>query len=328
MMDKKAGTLVISLDFELMWGMFDKVTIEQYGDRIRGVHEVVPKLLELFVQYEIHATWATVGMLMFDSKAALEAALPKAVPQYRLPELSAYNHLKVANITDTDQHYFAPALVRKIITTPGQELASHTFSHYYCLEEQVSGEAGKASFAADCQAMQTIAAQYGQTLTSIVFPRNQQSTEALDICKEYGLTAYRGTEQHAIYKPRNERSKTNLILRGLRLLDRYLNLTGHHTTPINRGSGEKLVNIPASRQFHPYSKKLSFLEPLKLRRIKTSMTHAAKRGEIFHLWWHPHNFGIDQEKNLTQLKSILEHYKQLQMKHQMTSQNMAELAQE
>ena len=324
---KPAGTFVISLDFELMWGMFDKVSLQDYGENLRGVHTAIPRTLKLFEKYDIHATWATVGMLLYSDKQRLAAALPSQSdqPHYANQSLSAYEHLYRSQIDDQDQHYFAPDLVKKIIKTPYQELASHTFAHYYCLEDGGNDHA----FTADCQAMTKAAAQFNQTLNSLVFPRNQWSTEALDTITTFGFTSYRGTENHFIYQARNEASKTNLVLRSLRFLDRYLNLTGHHTysapTPINR-SNDSLINVPASRQLHPYSKKLSFLERLKLRRIKTGMTRAAKRGEIFHLWWHPHNFGINQTENFAALTEILEHYQQLKQTHNFASKTMHEVA--
>ncbi len=61
----KHGTLVISLDFELNWGVHDVFTQEQYGENILGAREAIPKILDLFMEYDIHATWATVGMLGF-----------------------------------------------------------------------------------------------------------------------------------------------------------------------------------------------------------------------------------------------------------------------
>ena len=54
------GTFVISLDFELLWGVRDKRTITDYGANIRGVREVVPALLELFAESGIACHWATI----------------------------------------------------------------------------------------------------------------------------------------------------------------------------------------------------------------------------------------------------------------------------
>src|SRR2546421_12794150 len=76
------GAFVISLDFELMWGVRDKRTIADYGANVRGVREVVPALLDLFAERDIACTWATVGLLFFATNAAMRAALPARKPGY------------------------------------------------------------------------------------------------------------------------------------------------------------------------------------------------------------------------------------------------------
>ncbi len=59
------GALVISLDFELIWGVRDQRTIADYGANILGVRRVVPVLLDFFAERNIACTWATVGLLFF-----------------------------------------------------------------------------------------------------------------------------------------------------------------------------------------------------------------------------------------------------------------------
>jgi hypothetical protein len=51
----KFGKFVISLDFELQWGMLDHVTENSsYRKDIKAVHAVIPKLIALFDKYNIH----------------------------------------------------------------------------------------------------------------------------------------------------------------------------------------------------------------------------------------------------------------------------------
>ena len=70
------------------------------------------------------------------------------------------------------------------------------------------------------------------------------------------------------------------------------------------------------------------LDGLKLRRITRAMSHAARTGTLFHLWWHPHNFGRDLEQNMAMLEKILTHYQELQRTHGFRSCAMNELAQD
>src|SRR5688572_21752053 len=60
-----APRVVISIDFELRWGVHDVLGSDKdaYRTQLEGVRRVVPLLLSLFEQRSIHATWATVGAL-------------------------------------------------------------------------------------------------------------------------------------------------------------------------------------------------------------------------------------------------------------------------
>lgn len=329
---KDIGAFVISLDFELMWGMFDKVTEEDYDDSLRGVHMAIPRLLSLFKEYDIHATWATVGMLTAYHTAELVELTPlfNERPIYLRPELSAYEHFHKfkEQIDSAPDIYLAPELVEMIKDTPHQEIASHTFSHYYCLEEKKEGQDETETFTADALAIQKAFDRFNVKPTSMVFPRNQWTNEALHVLKRLGYVAYRGTEDHFLYRARTDEDQTNLIIRSLRLIDSYFNLSGHHTYKLSQvnDSVAELKNVPASRFLRPYSKLLAPLQSLKLKRIKNSMTRAAKRGEIYHLWWHPHNFGTNQAQNFKILEAILKHYQYLNKRYFWESANMSEVA--
>jgi hypothetical protein len=322
------GLFVVSLDFELYWGMFDKVTLEEYGANIRGAHAAIPEILALFKRYGIHATWAIVGMLMCEDRDTLSSLLPKKElrPVYGDMRISSYAHMESAQLgvdERDDPYHFGASLVRAIAATPGQELASHTFSHYYCLDGE---ENTPAVFAEDCAAQEAAARHYGAQMTSIVFPRNQTTREALRVCAENGYTAYRGTPAHVLYSGKKEAAQVNPLLRMLRLIDAYINITGHHTFPLAAVREGVLANVLGSRFLRPYTPRLRFLEPLRLLRIKAGMTRAAKKGEVFHLWWHPHNFGINRKENLAFLTALLEHFAYLNEAYGMESASMREVA--
>ena len=70
------GALVISLDFELHWGVRDSRTLDSYRANLLGVRQAIPAMLELFAARGIHATWATVGILFCRNKKELEDTLP------------------------------------------------------------------------------------------------------------------------------------------------------------------------------------------------------------------------------------------------------------
>jgi hypothetical protein len=45
------GTFIISLDFELHWGIRDVKTVEQYRENLIGVRRAVPAMLATFAEY-------------------------------------------------------------------------------------------------------------------------------------------------------------------------------------------------------------------------------------------------------------------------------------
>ncbi|HET8963874.1 MAG TPA: hypothetical protein VFM99_08250, partial [Chitinophagales bacterium] len=69
-------------------------------------------------------------------------------------------------------------------------------------------------------------------------------------------------------------------------------------------------------------------EPLRLRRILKGMEAAAKKGKVYHLWWHPHNFGSFQDQNFSILEKICLHYKKLNSQYKFESATMKSLSEE
>jgi peptidoglycan/xylan/chitin deacetylase (PgdA/CDA1 family) len=322
-MSAETGKFVISLDFEIMWGVHDVVTLDIYGEHLRGVHTAIPGMLSIFRKHHIKATFATVGLLFFKTKDELLAACPIQKPQYKNPKLSPYTTEmnKVGNSFQDDPYHFAPQLIAQIKEMPEQEIGTHTFCHYYCLEEGQT----ITDFAEDIKAAIAIAQKNGLTIKSIVFPRNQFNDDYLKLCASFGITSVRGNETSWLYEARTGANES-VIRRALRLVDAYLNISGMHCYTDDYMARAKPYNIPSSRFLRQYKSALKFFEPLRLRRIKNAMTYAAKNNLTYHLWWHPHNFGINQEQNFAFLDKILAHYNTLQHKYNLTNYTMAELA--
>ncbi len=319
----KKGKFVISLDFELFWGVRDKKTIESYGKNISGVHDVIPKLLTIFREFDVCATFSTVGFLFFERKSEIMENTPSLLPSYSKEVLSPYNGAfeSVGDNYEEDVYHYAPNLIKLILENPEHEIGTHTFSHYYCLEEGQNVD----QFYADIEKAKKIAQKYNLELSSLVFPRNQFNDEYLEACKSLGIICYRGNEISWLYKPKSGKQETKLR-RGGRLLDAYINISGHNCYSDEFIKKNFPLNIPSSRFLRPYDRRLGLFDNIRLNRITKSMTYAAKNNLTYHLWWHPHNFGVDQEKNLSFLRKILEHYKKLNENYQFQSTTMSKLA--
>lgn len=321
-MAKQKGIFIISLDFELYWGERDKEDLEDYKEILLGGRSIIPSLLKLFAEHKIHATWATVGFLFFESRDELIRGLPTKRPNYANSKLSPYSHINnIGNNEREDPFHYAPSLIKMILSFPYQEIGIHTFSHYYCLERGQDIH----TFKDDLEAAIKAAKKYNITIESLVFPRNQFNSEYISICREMGIKAYRGNIPCWIYKARSQEDES-LLIRGLRLLDSYVNISGHNSYPSDIPGHDFPFNIYASRFLRPYSNGLKILEPLRLRRILSDLDYAAKKGLIYHLWWHPHDFGINPEENMSFLKKVLNYYTKLREIYGMSSLNNGELA--
>lgn len=323
MLSPAPGALVISLDFELAWGVFDTLPPDGgYRKNLLGAREAIPRILDVFEQYDVAATWATVGFLFAESRDELEHFAPEVRPTYLNKKLDPYSVPLGRNERESPLQY-APSLIAEVASRRRQEVASHTFSHYYCLEEGQTLD----QFEADTASAVEIARSRGIALRSMVFPRNQIRDDYLMSLPKNGFTSFRGAEDHLLYRPRPGRSG-NLLIRSARLADAFVNISGNGGVPqtLLRSGDNKLANIRSSRFLRPAVARMGPLEDLRLRRVINSMKASALTGSFFHLWWHPHNFGADIGGNLRGLSILLREYQSLRDAYGFRSLTMHEAA--
>ena len=319
------GSFTISLDFELFWGVRDVKTLNDYGDNIIGVWEVIPRVLKLFEEYQIHATWGVVGFINFYTFNDIEWV--NILPKYKNSWLSPYSHIismqefalnyEEEEIGGILNMHFAPQLIELIANTPHQEIATHTYSHYYIDEKPIIPQA----FELDVKKAIDVFKRDGYDISSLIIPRNHTDRESIKVLNKTDIKRYRGNPEHWAY--RNGESGKNIFIRAFRLLDTYINLSGSHGYRAKRVNN--LTELKSSIFLRPYSKRLRALESLKIKRVKDAMSEVAKSDKNFHLWWHPHNFGVNIEENLSNLEEILKHFRYLNQNYGMKSLNMQEL---
>ena len=235
--------------------------------------------------------------------------------------MSPYNNGYITKIKKKDESlYFAPVSIKKLKESGNIEVATHTFCHYYCWEKGQTIE----EFKEDIECAINAARKHNVDLKSIIFPRNEVTDDYLRVCSDFGITSYRGNPKHFFNKQKNKVAR--IIQRVLRIADTYINISGHNTYSIDElDINEGCVNVPASRFLRPYSKKLSLLDGLRFRRIKKDIRYAAKHNQLYHLWWHPHNFGNHINENMLFLEKILNEYSHCHAKYGMRSYTMHEI---
>lgn len=308
------GNLIISLDFELHWGGVEKWDINKRDRYFSDTINFIPEFLDIFKENSIRATWATVGFLFAKDKKQLLKFAPINTPTYKREELSYYNYFsELGNDHHDDPYHFASNLIQKILITPGQELASHTFEHYYCNEPGQTLE----QFDADLKAAQAIAKEnFGVTLKSLVFPRNQLNISYLDVAKKNGIKVVRSNPN--VWFWNNNYGKLTPLIRAWDTLFPISKTLCFDNVKESNG----VLHLPASRFYRPYKKGEEIIQELKLNRIKDEMSYAAYHNLNYHLWWHPHNFGEDILNNKIQLLELIEHFKRLKDKYNFSSANM------
>lgn len=312
------GNLVISLDFELLWGVFDKVDWREKREYFQNTRKLIPEILQLFDKYDVHCTWATVGMLFNRDWDEWNTNIPKHLPDYDNQNISAYKYGKSIQYKETEKLCFAPNLVKLINESKGQELGSHTYSHYYCLEP---GQDSLA-FKADLEKSSEVASNLGIGLKSLVFPRNQYNSAYLEICEKSGINTLRINPDNWYWQ---NTQRDSLAQKIFRTGDAYFGLLDKsYSSSKIQNFTQNITGQKASRLLRPYSGR-KIINSLKTKRICREMEYAAKMGEYYHLWWHPHNFGNNPNENLRELDSILSFYKKLKNKYAMQSLNMNEL---
>ena len=317
------GQFVISLDFEKYWGVFDSLATGNYNDNLNNVDFVIERLLNLSHTYQIKLTFATVGFLFNRNKQDYIKNIPEKIPTYRKEMHNPYPLIEnIEPIENIDSIYYGRNALLKIKEAKTHEISTHTYCHYYCLEDGQTLD----QFDADIKMAKKVASDLGIKIKSIVFPRNQVNNDYLEICKKNEILSYRGVEDHFIYEAKSKDASKKSWHRALRLADSYFNITGSHTHKFSALKEDQIINIPSSRFFRPFSRKLSFLEPFKVKRVIKAMTKAAKNRELYHLWFHPHNFGNNITENFNNLETIFKTFSTLNKEFGFESTTMSECA--
>jgi peptidoglycan/xylan/chitin deacetylase (PgdA/CDA1 family) len=301
---------VVSVDFERRWGVYHRLGLnaDAYREHLENTQPVVAGLLELFVARNIRATWAAVGAMACCDWTEYFARAPRP-PAYHNPALAISP--RYAEL-DRDGHlHFAPDLLRMVHATPGQELGTHTFSHILMREPGVTADDVKA----DLEAVTRLSRQrFGAGPVSLVFPRNQVAF--LAVTRACGIRIWRGNELGWHYDC-NETSRSRPVARARRLLD-SLNPRTRHASPVEDDMTRATIflrtNLPAPAW------------ALHRARIRNELA-ALQPSQVFHIWWHDHNLGVDTRLRMARVAEVLDMVAERCARGQLVSANMSDLLQ-
>lgn len=300
--------IVISLDFEMRWGMHDILGTNKdaYRENLENVNHVVPALLKMFSDRSIHATWACVGALGCANWEEYFNRAPRP-PIYENPTLAVKP--EYAEMDRSGSLHFAPDLIKSIQATPGQELGTHTFSHIFMREPGITEQDVFADLAAVSDLWKE---KFGGPPVSLVFPRNQYAY--LDVVSTMGIRIWRGN-QSTWYFNCNEAGNNTLFPRALRLLE-DVNPFAKRSYP--HQSGLTQASLFVRFNLNDLGWRLHF------SRIRNELV-SLQPEEVLHLWWHPHNLGSDMKIRLKRAEQVLDLIAEKMAKKDTFSKNMAEL---
>jgi hypothetical protein len=261
------GILCISIDVELAWGMWDCLSPEYMRNCLRLERAIVARLLGLFTEYDVTATWAVVGHLLRPRRD---------VPADRLPA------------------WYAPDVIEAIARAETrQEIGSHSFAHP-CYPKLTLEQA-----AADLEAAASVHREHGLSFDSFVFPRNQVAHCAL--LARNGVRVCRTVDRgwHTRIAGWNR-----VFGRAANLAEKVIPLPPATVAPRR---GPHLTEIEASMLLIGRDGLRRLVHPRALvAKAVLGIRAAVRKGRVFHLWFHPSNFYVDGETQFAILRRILD----------------------
>lgn len=301
------GTLVVSLDTEFVWGMFDKGSINPY--QYNGTREVIQRLLCLFDEYQVPATWGLVTHLLSDC-----SSMSNNVQTTHLSSEEFGRDATLPCEQGIDQDlWYKPNLVEQIKDADvDHDIGSHTHTHL------VFEGATRDAVCADITQSIAVAKRNGVEPKSFIFPRNQIAH--LDVVKEAGFEVFRGIdarwyERHRLPTP---------VVKGARFTEEAAKLTPPTVLPRSESG---LVEVPGSQVFRPIHGGWQYTPTDSQRsRAIAGLNGAADSGRIFHIWFHPFNFARNPKPLFDAFEAVLAHARSLVRRGLLETLTMSEVA--
>lgn len=284
-------SLIISLDYELRWGM-DIIygsSLDDSNIHISDTPHVINNMLNIFTKYEIKSTWASVLAISMKSWGEYFEVLDS----YGIKnDITHFGHTsKFHNSEEFEKYYFSYNSMKTIHNFEFAEIGSHSFRHTYFGEDQYN----KNDFILDNKiCADVLNHKFNIKQSCYVYPRNQ--IIHTDLIDRETTNGYR--EVPDIYGYKNTKSTKNNKL--LTKLSRFSNdVIPFLSKPSKRkdfysiGDMHIRFNLP------------NFLWKIQLFKLENLLNSDESYQSSIHLWWHPHNISINPSKNISRLEELL-----------------------
>jgi peptidoglycan/xylan/chitin deacetylase (PgdA/CDA1 family) len=264
------GQLIISIDLELAWGVWDHLTPEDLRFAAEDERPICASLIELFDRHRVPATWAIVAALL-DQRSSVARPGDKGC-------------------------WYAPEVIEQIVgARVRHEIGSHGGLHRY-FDRMTAAQARE-----DLEFAREQHRAYGLPFDAFVFPRN--SAGHFDVLRDAGLHAFRGSDL-GWFMTAGAAGRT--AGRIANLVDKLLPIPP--TAVSAHRNSEGLVDIPGSMLLLGRGGARRFVLPTVSRaKLAMGLARARDTQSIFHLWFHPSNFYYRRDEQLATLAWFLEH---------------------
>jgi peptidoglycan/xylan/chitin deacetylase (PgdA/CDA1 family) len=299
-MAAKRGTFVLSLDTELAWGSFDRGLTAVDIAHFQNTRSCITKMLHLLEKYQLSATFAFVGHLMLNECSEDHGVKHKEIvrPSFSWYQKDWFTEDPATNLEKDPIWYGTDILEQVMNARPKHEIGSHSFGHI------IIGADGCSIACADSDIAQSVetAKARGLDLKSFVFPRNMEGHK--DILKKHGFCAYRGRGNEWYMSVKNR-----LLSRICHLFDDFFAISPNTSVPYKDEYG--LYNTIGNMLYLSRTG-IRKLIPVYSRvcRAKKGIDRAVKKGEVFHLWFHPFNLASDPDGLLKGLDQIFRYVRE------------------
>ena len=300
------GSVVISVDAELGWGLHDLPLPPR--DRIEGARAGWQRLLDAFETFSVPATWAVVGHLFLEDCDGRHADHPSSTDWFAR-ERGSWR-------ARPDLRFGSDLVDRITDAAAGHELACHSFSHVPFDAPETSRELARAELDASLAAARAHDPDF-EGFESFVFPRNGVGHR--DVLAERGFACYRGGAPAGRFAE----------VPGARPLSKLARATAAPPRLVTPRIDEfGLVDVPASLFLFGFEGRARTLaeavwdDPV-LRAARRGID-AAVEGGVFHLWLHPND--LTEARDLRRVRAILDHLTERREATSLTVETMGDVA--
>ena len=265
----RKGTLTISIDLELAWGVWDVLSEADLRRAEADERPICAALLDLFDRHGVPVTWAMVAALLDEPSARSRPGSPRC--------------------------WYAPDIIERIVGAKvAHEIGSHGGRHIYFDRIPEPEARDDLAFAAD------VHRRNGLAFNSFVYPRN--AVGHMGVLEEAGLLTVRGRD---VGWTRVARGAHPAIRRALNLADKMLPIPPPMVTPRRCGA---LIDVPGSLLLLGRNGVRRFVLPAVTRaKLRMGLERAQRTAGTFHLWFHPSNFYHRRDEQLGILGWFLAH---------------------